>query len=209
MESRGAPSAKTVRRRGNPSDTAATESSPRDPRAGTVAPAPIRPENDAFEGQNDAYLLDGAVTTLVDTGTAAEHVHDRLVDRLAAEGVGVDGVDRLLVTRRHADHAGLAGDPAATETGVYAGRDDAGPVVREVGTETAPRARHADRFTHRGYRRRPPVVGGDPPTVPAPGDPSDPVWTSVETFVPTGAARPGSADRAPDAFSLPGGTPRV
>ena len=69
----------------------------------------IRLENTVFEGRNNAYLLDGAPTTLVDTGVATERGRAELSAGLAERDVDFADVDRVLLTHWHADHAGLAG----------------------------------------------------------------------------------------------------
>jgi hydroxyacylglutathione hydrolase len=65
--------------------------------------------NHAFEGLNNAYLLEGKVTTLVDTGIATPDTESDLRDGLAEEGYEFADVEQMLVTHFHADHAGLAG----------------------------------------------------------------------------------------------------
>ncbi|MWG36138.1 MBL fold metallo-hydrolase [Halomarina oriensis] len=65
--------------------------------------------NRAFEGLNNAYLLEGEVTTLVDTGIATPDTEQGLRDGLADAGYEFTDVDQLLLTHFHADHVGLAG----------------------------------------------------------------------------------------------------
>ena len=65
--------------------------------------------NRAFEGLNNAYLLEGEVTTLVDTGIDTPDTESDLRDGLAEAGHEFADVEQILVTHFHADHAGLAG----------------------------------------------------------------------------------------------------
>ncbi|MFC5973058.1 MBL fold metallo-hydrolase [Halomarina salina] len=65
--------------------------------------------NRAFEGLNNAYLLEGEVTTLVDTGIATPDTESDLRDGLGEAGYEFADVEQILVTHFHADHAGLAG----------------------------------------------------------------------------------------------------
>jgi len=66
--------------------------------------------NTVFEGQNNAYLVDGAVTTVVDVGISMPDVRDDLLDGLAAAGVSPGDIDQILLTHWHPDHSGLAGE---------------------------------------------------------------------------------------------------
>jgi glyoxylase-like metal-dependent hydrolase (beta-lactamase superfamily II) len=69
----------------------------------------IRLGNTEFEGSNSAYLFDGEVTALVDTGIAAPRVREDVEEGLADHGVAVADLDRILLTHWHVDHSGLAG----------------------------------------------------------------------------------------------------
>ncbi|WP_144902008.1 MBL fold metallo-hydrolase [Halobellus captivus] len=81
--------------------------------------------NTVFEGQNNAYLIDGDVTTLIDVGIAMADVRADLLDGLSAAGVSLADLDQILLTHWHPDHSGLAGEIQA-ESGatVYAHEDD-------------------------------------------------------------------------------------
>lgn len=65
--------------------------------------------NTVFEGRNDAYVLTGDPTTLVDTGIAVADVEADLRDGLAEFGLGFEDVEQILLTHWHYDHSGLAG----------------------------------------------------------------------------------------------------
>ena len=69
----------------------------------------IRLGNTVFEGRNNAYLLDGDRTVLVDTGIAAADVEAELSAGLAERGVAFADVDEVFLTHWHYDHSGLAG----------------------------------------------------------------------------------------------------
>jgi hydroxyacylglutathione hydrolase len=66
--------------------------------------------NTAFEGLNNAYLLEGEVTTLVDTGVSTPTAREQLTTALDEAGYEFADVEQLLLTHFHADHAGLAGE---------------------------------------------------------------------------------------------------
>ncbi|WP_128904321.1 MBL fold metallo-hydrolase [Halorubrum amylolyticum] len=85
--------------------------------------------NTVFEGENDAYLLDGETTALVDTGVSLPDVRAELADGLAEHGVAFADVDAIALTHWHPDHAGLAGEiQAAGDADVYVHEADA-PLV--------------------------------------------------------------------------------
>ncbi|QAU12855.1 MBL fold metallo-hydrolase [Halorubrum sp. BOL3-1] len=82
--------------------------------------------NTVFEGENDAYLLDGETTALVDTGVALPEVRAELVDGLDGYGLAFADVDAVVLTHWHPDHAGLAGEiQAAGGADVYVHESDA------------------------------------------------------------------------------------
>ncbi len=70
----------------------------------------IRLDNAAFEGENNAYLLDGegGPITLIDTGISAPDVEEELRARLADRDLAFADIERILLTHHHQDHAGLA-----------------------------------------------------------------------------------------------------
>lgn len=97
----------------------------------------IRLDNTVFEGENVVYLLDPAdgPTTLIDAGVPTPTVREDLRDGLDAAGVGVEGLDRILLTHWHWDHAGLAGElQAESGASVHVHELDA-PLVDGSGRE--------------------------------------------------------------------------
>ena len=82
--------------------------------------------NTVFEGENDVYLLDGETTALVDVGVAIPSVRAELDAGLAEHGIEPAGVDVIVLTHWHPDHAGLAGDlQAESGADVYVHEADA------------------------------------------------------------------------------------
>lgn len=69
-------------------------------------------ENAEFEGENNAYVLDGEApgeAVVVDTGYDSRECRDALWDGIAAAGYAPANVSTVLLTHFHADHVGLAG----------------------------------------------------------------------------------------------------
>jgi len=119
----------------------------------------IQLANALFEGRNAIYLFGvggTGPTTLVDTGVATASVREDLEAGLAAHGVAVADLDRILLTHYHADHAGLAGELQA-ESGatVHVHRADAPMVAREAGAWQALRDRHLAAFDEWGMPEEP------------------------------------------------------
>ena len=82
--------------------------------------------NQAFEGQNNAYLFDGPETVLVDTGDAVPATADALSAALADRGLALANIDRVVLTHWHGDHRGLAGQiQAESNATVHAHAADA------------------------------------------------------------------------------------
>ncbi len=158
--------------------------------------------NTAFEGLNNAYLLEGEVTTLVDTGVSTPSTREQLEVGLADAGYGFADVDQVLLTHHHADHAGLAG-AVQQESGavVRVHEADAPLVTQDPDAEDAFEARQRDLFAEWGmpeasreelvgFLRKSSSISGDPP--------------EVETF--TDGARFDVGDRTFEASHLPGHT---
>ncbi|WP_254544440.1 MBL fold metallo-hydrolase [Halomarina pelagica] len=133
--------------------------------------------NTAFEGLNNAYLLDGAVTTLVDTGVATPETREGLHDGLAARGLSVEDVEQVLLTHWHADHAGLAGEvQAASGAVVRVHRADAPLVAQDPDALAAMAERQRDLLAAwgmpessqeelLGFLDGESTIAGDPPEV--------------------------------------------
>lgn len=64
-------------------------------------PFPVGPVN--------AYLIKSDPLTLIDTGPNTELAKEALTEALAAEGVRINDIKRVLITHGHSDHSGLAG----------------------------------------------------------------------------------------------------
>ena len=64
-------------------------------------------------GTVNAYLFTRPEVVLVDAGLKSEECWNALVDGLAAHGVAVADVERVVITHAHVDHFGLAGRLAA------------------------------------------------------------------------------------------------
>jgi glyoxylase-like metal-dependent hydrolase (beta-lactamase superfamily II) len=107
--------------------------------------------NTVFEGENNAYLLDGDVTTLVDVGASTANVRADLIDGLSAADVSVSDLDRILLTHWHSDHTGLAGELQA-ESGatVFAHEDDLPLIAGDDDAVAELRALREERFTQWG-----------------------------------------------------------
>lgn len=108
---------------------------------------PISLGNTAFEGLNNAYLLEGEVTTLVDTGVAVPETRAELEDGLGAAGLTLADVEQVLLTHFHADHAGLAGAVQAEGGAVVRVHEaDAALVAQEADAHEAIETRQRDLF---------------------------------------------------------------
>jgi glyoxylase-like metal-dependent hydrolase (beta-lactamase superfamily II) len=96
--------------------------------------------NNAFEGSNNCYVLDGDCTTLVDTGIATPDTEADLHEGLDEYGLGFADVDQILLTHWHEDHVGLAGTIQA-ESGcvVRAHEADAGIIEGDAEAEAESR----------------------------------------------------------------------
>ncbi|MFW5929640.1 MAG: MBL fold metallo-hydrolase [Halobacteriota archaeon] len=88
--------------------------------------------NHEFEGDNNAYLLDGETTALVDTGVATPDVRRQLREGLRRNGLEYSDVDAVLLTHWHADHSGLAGMvQRESDADVYVHEGDADVVAHD------------------------------------------------------------------------------
>ncbi|WP_363465618.1 MBL fold metallo-hydrolase [Halogeometricum borinquense] len=89
----------------------------------------IRLGNTVFEGRNNAYLLSGEVTTLVDVGASLDEIRDDLDAGLDEVGLGVSDIDQILLTHWHADHTGLAGELQAESGAVVRAHEADAPLI--------------------------------------------------------------------------------
>ncbi|MDS0298331.1 MBL fold metallo-hydrolase [Halogeometricum sp. S1BR25-6] len=95
----------------------------------------IRLGNTVFEGRNNAYLLPGEETTLVDVGASLDEIRADLDAGLAEADLDVTDVDQILLTHWHADHSGLAGELQAESGAVVRAHEADAPLV--AGEESA------------------------------------------------------------------------
>ncbi|ERG96731.1 MBL fold metallo-hydrolase [Haloquadratum walsbyi] len=90
----------------------------------------IQLENRVFEGENNVYLLDGDITTLIDVGIATTETRAELEAGLDEVGITLSSIDQILLTHWHADHTGLAGEiQDLSGATVRAHTDDAGIIA--------------------------------------------------------------------------------
>ncbi|GAA0679808.1 MBL fold metallo-hydrolase [Natronoarchaeum mannanilyticum] len=113
---------------------------------------PIALDNEEFEGNNDAYLVEAeGATALIDAGVATPGVREQLEAGLADRGHSFESVDAVLLTHWHADHAGLAGtiqDAGGARVVVH--EADAPMVRRDADARAALRERHERTFEEWG-----------------------------------------------------------
>ncbi|SFR45974.1 MBL fold metallo-hydrolase [Halogeometricum limi] len=89
----------------------------------------IRLNNTVFEGRNNAYLLTGETTTLVDVGASLDEIRADLDAGLGEAGVELSDIDQILLTHWHADHAGLAGELQAESGAVVRAHEADAPLI--------------------------------------------------------------------------------
>ena len=103
--------------------------------------------NTVFEGNNNAYVLDGDPVTLVDTGIAVPDVEADLRAGLAEFGLAFSDIEQVLLTHWHYDHSGLAGTiQAAGGATVRAHSADAPLIAGEEDAIQAARSYRAGLF---------------------------------------------------------------
>jgi glyoxylase-like metal-dependent hydrolase (beta-lactamase superfamily II) len=89
----------------------------------------IKLGNAVFEGRNNAYLIRGDRTTLVDVGASQDSVREDLRDGLGEAGVSVGEIDQILLTHWHADHVGLAGEIRAESGATVRAHEADAPLI--------------------------------------------------------------------------------
>ncbi len=77
---------------------------------GSLEPIRIRIPTQLPVAAVNVYLLQGEENVLVDAGPHHPDSWDYLKRRLRAHGLGVEDIDRVLITHGHVDHYGQAGD---------------------------------------------------------------------------------------------------
>jgi len=89
--------------------------------------------NTAFEGNNNAYLLQSNGTVaMVDTGDATEDTREHLETELADRGLSFADIDLVFLTHFHGDHTGLAATiQEASGATVYAHEGDAALISQD------------------------------------------------------------------------------
>ncbi|WP_049986507.1 MBL fold metallo-hydrolase [Halobellus rufus] len=149
----------------------------------------IQLENTVFEGQNNVYLLEGAVTTLIDVGIAMADVRSDLLDGLAAAGVELADLDQILLTHWHPDHSGLAGELQAESGATVRVHEDDAPLVAgdEAATEALTQLRER-RFDEWGIPagKRTELADVQANFAGVAGDPSDVQTLAAGDSVPAG-----------------------
>ena len=105
-------------------------------------------DNNEFEGENNAYLLESrGELALVDTGFQRPSIRDELVGGLAELGYEPGDLDRVVLTHHHFDHSGLAGELTNDHgTPVSVHEADAPLVERDPATIERWESLHTGRF---------------------------------------------------------------
>jgi len=150
--------------------------------------------NTSFEGNNNAYLLDGeGPTTLVDAGVATPGTREQLEDELAESGLDFGDIEQVLLTHWHADHVGLAGEiQAAGGATVRSHAADQPLIEQDADAEAANRDRTDELFEQwgmpdsereqlRAFLDGSSGLNGDPPTV-DPFEPGEEIRAGDETL---------------------------
>jgi glyoxylase-like metal-dependent hydrolase (beta-lactamase superfamily II) len=89
--------------------------------------------NTAFEGNNNAYLLQSNGTTaLIDTGDATDETREQLEAALAERDLTFEDIDVVFLSHFHGDHTGLAATiQEASGATVHAHEDDAALISQD------------------------------------------------------------------------------
>ncbi|HWX74224.1 MAG TPA: MBL fold metallo-hydrolase, partial [Solirubrobacteraceae bacterium] len=84
-------------------------------------------------GRVNAYLIEDAPLTLLDSGPNSAKAMDELEQALAAHGHAVEDIELLIVTHQHIDHFGLANILARRSGAEVAALDLLAPVLARFG----------------------------------------------------------------------------
>jgi glyoxylase-like metal-dependent hydrolase (beta-lactamase superfamily II) len=108
-------------------------------------------DNVEYEGENNAYLLDGTETALIDPGYPTPENRAQLQDGLAESDLTFADIDVVYLTHHHSDHAGMAGE-IQREGGarVYAHELDAPLIAHDPTAVETTRATRERRFEEWG-----------------------------------------------------------
>lgn len=108
-------------------------------------------DNVEYEGENNAYLLDGTETTLIDPGYPTAENRAQLQDGLAESDLTFADIDLIFLTHHHSDHAGMAGE-IQRESGarVYAHERDAPLIAQDPTAVETTRATREQYFEEWG-----------------------------------------------------------
>jgi glyoxylase-like metal-dependent hydrolase (beta-lactamase superfamily II) len=108
-------------------------------------------DNVEYEGENNAYLLDGTETALIDPGYPTPENRAQLQDGLAERDLTFADIDVVFLTHHHSDHAGMAGEiQRAGGARVYAHELDAPLIAQDPATVEATQATRERRFEEWG-----------------------------------------------------------
>ena len=108
--------------------------------------------NTAFEGNNNAYLLESNGTVaLIDTGDATNETRKQLEAGLTERGYSFRDIDLVLLTHFHGDHTGLAATiQDASDATVYAHEADAALISQEPAAQEEMKALQVNYFDEWG-----------------------------------------------------------
>jgi glyoxylase-like metal-dependent hydrolase (beta-lactamase superfamily II) len=97
-------------------------------------------------GRVNAYLIEDAPLTLVDSGPNSAKALDELEQALAARGHAVEDIELLVITHQHMDHFGLASILARRSGAEVAALDGLAPFLASYGHQVDLEDRFAERL---------------------------------------------------------------